>query len=103
MTTVINTTLTPAQFKKALAADIQKAKVCYATSKVKEILGEGFCVCWLTHDKPAKLMISGIDRHSYGVGDEVIHRVTNILFPNIEFEVTEKDFGRTIAFVFEPK
>lgn len=49
----MNTVLTPQQFKKSLAQDIQRAKLNYATQVVKEVLGEEFCVCWLTHDKPA--------------------------------------------------
>lgn len=48
----MNTLLTPQQFKKSLALSIQQAKLDYATDVVKEVLGDEFCVCWLTHDKP---------------------------------------------------
>jgi hypothetical protein len=46
-------------------------------------------------------MVSNIP-HNSEREEQVIEIVTNILFPDMEFDVESKDMGRTTAIVFKP-
>lgn len=85
---------------KSISAKVQ-ARINQAIIQIKADIGFEFCVCFLTNGHPPSLMISNIPRN-YKVEDHIQERITKHLFPNLEFNVTDKDIGPTLALVFTP-
>lgn len=74
-----------------------------ATIQIKAIIGFEYCVCWLTNGHPPKLMISNIPHGHSDVEESIIEAVTQVLFPNLEFEIETKEIGSSIvALIFKP-
>ena len=73
-----------------------------AIVQIKAEIGFEFCVCFLSNNRPQSLMISNIPHHNSGLVDQIQDTVVRVLFPNLEFDISERDLGHTISLIFTP-
>lgn len=76
---------------KSVSKKIMK-RIIKCRNSIKEILGDELCVCFLTHGHTPSLMISNIKKSSF-VEEVIIQCITNIIFPHMEFEISQRDLG----------
>ena len=89
--------------KSKRVSDKILGRITKAQIQIKAEIGFEYCVCFLSHSKIPRLMISNIPRIlSSGIEEEIIEKISS-LFSNKEFSVEEQTIGNTVALIFTPR